>query len=109
MTRFESSWLSLALLCTWACADTRSQPPASGSESALIGRFETYIVDHADGSSREAYAVVLDSGERVELELAERPALRSGERVELGGRYVANDRPLSPRDGLRLGAKRFAV
>ncbi|HEY2901213.1 MAG TPA: hypothetical protein VGL59_11600, partial [Polyangia bacterium] len=43
------------------------------------------------------------------LEPTSRPGLHPGAHVSLSGRYVSTAEPLSSRDGLRLGATRFAV
>jgi MYXO-CTERM domain-containing protein len=109
------SSLCIAFTCLLlrACTNVSDTPESlDRNDSTLTGRFEHYVVDHADGSYRDEYALLLDNGQRVELVVGD-PELssefRSGDRVKLAGRYVSNAAPLSTRDHLKLGSKRFAV
>ncbi|HEY2899133.1 MAG TPA: hypothetical protein VGL59_01060, partial [Polyangia bacterium] len=62
--------LGVACLLLSACA-SGSDGRSAGGDAALVGTFETYVVDQADGSHREEYALKLDAGQHVELVFAE--------------------------------------
>ncbi|MET0285478.1 MAG: hypothetical protein ABW352_13440 [Polyangiales bacterium] len=99
--------LTLALVGASACANEAHTE--AGDDGALVGEVEKYVVDHADGTHRVAFALKRDDGQRVELVIEDLPELHSGERVVLQGHYTSSAQPLSKRDGLRLASERFVV
>jgi hypothetical protein len=100
---------SMALLVASACADVSQMEPVDGESATLVGALEKYVVDHADGSHRDAYALLRDDGVRVELAATDLEELQPGDRIVLRGHYVSSTKPLSTRDGLRLSSTRFVV
>jgi MYXO-CTERM domain-containing protein len=77
----------------------------SGQKPDLVGEFEKYAVELADGSHQYGYALRLDSGERVELAFAREPTYESGQRLSLLGAFVKREAS----ETVRLGAQRFVV